>query len=88
MGSGRRAGGAWRPLPGPGALRGKGTDAWLPAPPGANGKESRFSPKPSGEAAGRKGWGSGRGSCSLLPRAGWEPEFGRKHWRGAHERTN
>ena len=59
-----------------GALRRKGRDAWLPAPPGANGKESRFSPKPSGEAAGRKGWGSGRGSCSLLPRAGWEPEFG------------
>ena len=76
MGSGRRAGGAWRPLSGPGALRAEGRDAWLPAPPGANGKESSSGPKPRGEVAGHKGWGSGPGSCSLLQCAGWSPNSG------------
>ena len=54
------------PYPGQGPSEQKGEMlAWLPAPPGANGKESSSGPKPRGEVAAHKGWGSGRGSCSL-----------------------
>lgn len=85
-GEGRGRVGAPIPARGPPSRRERG--ASLSSLPGARGKDRRFRPKPGGESAGRGRWGPGRGSRSLPQYAGQEPEFGRKHWRGASERTN
>lgn len=61
----------------------KGGDGGSPLRPGANGKRRQIQPEAQQRGGGPQGMGIGRGSCSLLPCAGWETRIRESLWRRA-----